>query len=79
MARGQHWWEGGGGSSEVVHSGEHRFVPSRGHCSNVAAWEYLTSTVLTVVENGLADVLSFGLRGKAGPAGDPSRGLRVTI
>ena len=35
--------------------------------------------MLTALEAGLADVLSFGLLGQAGPAGDPTRGLRVAI
>ena len=34
---------------------------------------------MTTAESGLADVLSFGLLGEAGLAGDPSRGLRVAI
>ncbi|KAI1785435.1 peroxisomal oxidase [Ganoderma leucocontextum] len=38
-----------------------------------------TLHLLTAVEGGLADVLSFGLLGEAGPAGNPSRGLRVAI
>ena len=35
--------------------------------------------MLTAVEDGLVDVLSFGLLGQASAAGDPSRGLRVAI
>ena len=35
--------------------------------------------MLTAVESGLTDILSFGLLGEAGPAEDPSRGLRVAI
>ncbi|PIL25736.1 hypothetical protein GSI_11486 [Ganoderma sinense ZZ0214-1] len=38
-----------------------------------------TLHLLTAVESGLTDVLSFGLLGEAGAAGDPSRGLRVAI
>ena len=35
--------------------------------------------MLTAVESGLTDILSFGLLGEAGPAGDPSRSLRIAI
>ncbi|EJF61379.1 peroxisomal oxidase [Dichomitus squalens LYAD-421 SS1] len=38
-----------------------------------------TLHLLTAVESGLVDILSFGLLGEAGPGGDPSRSLRVAI
>nr|VWP01133.1 60 kDa chaperonin (GroEL protein) (Protein Cpn60) [Ganoderma boninense] len=38
-----------------------------------------TLYLLTTVESGLTDVLSFGLLGKASSVGDPSRELRVAI